>query len=223
MSSEIKIVIADDHPLFRVGVRTMIKTEKSFSIIAEADNGRTALDLIEKHQPQVAILDINMPEMSGFDVARAIKEKNLPVEIIILTMYREEKLFKVAINLGIKGYILKDSVHTDIVRGIKAVSQGQAFLSSELSSVIMNRLNQNALVQEKNKGIASLSPTQLRVLKLISEDKTSKEIASILCISQRTVETHRAKINLKLDLHGNLSLVKYAILHKSELKEDSPF
>lgn len=94
---------------------------------------------------------------------------------------------------------------------------GMPFLSSELSPIIMNRLSQITDLGKKNKGLESLSPTQLRVLKLISEDKTTKEIASILCISPRTVETHRAKISLKLDLHGNLALVKYAILHKSEL------
>lgn len=217
MSSEIKIVIADDHPLFREGIRSMLGTQDNFTIVAEANNGKTAFELIEKHRPHVAVLDISMPGMSGFDVARAIREKKLPVEIIILTMYREERLFETAINLGIKGYILKDSARTDIIKGIKAVSKGQPFLSSELSAVILTRLQQNDQQSARNTGIESLSATQRRVLKLISEDKTSKEIASVLCISQRTVETHRAKISSKLNLQGNLALVKYALLHKDEI------
>lgn len=216
MSEIVKILIADDHPIFRAGARLMIESEKSFSVVAEADNGTNALALIEKHQPHVAVLDIDMPELDGFAAARLIKEKNLPVEVIFLTMHGEEKLFQAALKLGIKGYVLKDSAQTDIVKAIKSVLQGDPFLSPELSRHIIKRMYEPA-ISEDGAGLDTLSPTQRRVLKLIADDKTSREIAEILCISQRTVDTHRAKIILKLKLQGSLALVKFAMLHKSEI------
>lgn len=217
MMRRIEIIIADDHPLFREGVRTMINKEKSFSLVAEAENGQIALDLIEKYLPSVAVLDIDMPELNGFDVARTIRKKGLEIEIIMLTMYCDERLFQAAVSLGIKGYVLKDSARVDIINAIKAVSAGRSFFSPELSSVIMDRFSDIEKARSTKKGIDSLSATQRRVLKLISEEKTSKEIAEILCISPRTVETHRAKISLKLNLQGSMALVKYAISHKLKI------
>lgn len=217
MTNKIEIIIADDHPLFREGVRTIISKERSFSLIAEAENGQIALELIEKHQPLVAVLDLDMPELNGFDVTRAIRKKGLTIEIIMLTMYCDERLFQSAVNLGIKGYVLKDSARADIISAIKAVSTGRSFFSPELSSVIMDRFSDIEKARNTKKGIDSLSTTQRRVLKLISEEKTSKEIAEILCISPRTVETHRAKISLKLNLQGSMALVKYAISHKLKI------
>ncbi len=215
MSEIIKIIIADDHPIFRTGTRLMIESEKSFSVVAEADNGENALELIEKHLPRVAVLDIDMPELDGFAVAAKIKEKKLPVEIIFLTMHGEEKLFQAAVSLGIKGYVLKDSAQTDIVKAVKSVLSGNPFISPELSRHIIKRMYEPSI--SSSAGLDTLSPTQRRVLKLIAEDKTSKEIAALLCISQRTVDTHRAKIIFKLKLQGSLALVKFAMLHKSDI------
>lgn len=217
MTTKTGIIIADDHPIFREGVRTMINTENSFTVLAEAENGKAALDLIIQHRPSIAVLDIDMPEMNGFEIVRAIRKKELPIEIIMLTMYCDERLFQSAVSLGIKGYVLKDSARADIIKALKAVSAGRSFFSPELSSVIMDRFNDIEKARNTNQGLDSLSATQRRVLKLISEEKTSKEIAAILCISPRTVETHRAKIALKLNLHGSMALVKYAIQHKLKI------
>ncbi len=167
--------------------------------------------------PNIAVLDIDIPELDGFEVARRVKDEDLPVEVIFLTMHGEEKLFQAALNLGIKGYVLKDSAQTDIVKAIKSVIQGDPFLSPELSRHIIKRIYQPSISTESNSDLETLSPTQRRVLKLIAEEKTSREIAEILCISQRTVDTHRAKIILKLKLQGSLALVKFAMLHKSEI------
>lgn len=209
--------MADDHPIVRQGLRQMIEVDPSLSIVAEAGDGAAALRLIETHRPEVAVLDIDMPEMDGFAVARAIEQKKLPIEVIFLTMHSEDELFQAAMDLGVKGYVLKDSAVTDIVASIKAVAAGKPYLSPSLSALLLNRRRRADDLDKNQPGLEDLSPTERRILKLIAEDKTSKEIAAELFVSPRTVETHRANIARKLDLHGSLALVRFAVAHKSEL------
>ena len=217
MEIEIRIVMADDHPIVRQGLRQMIEIDHSLSIIAEAGDGATALELIEKHLPDIAVLDIDMPKMDGFAVARAIEEKRLAVEVIFLTMHSEDELFQAAMDLGVKGYVLKDSAVTDIVASIKSVAAGKPYLSPSLSAHLLNYRRRAADFSKSQPGLKDLSPAERRILKLIAEDKTSKEIAELLFVSPRTVETHRSNISKKLDLHGSLALIKFAAAHKSEL------
>ncbi len=216
ITEQIRIVMADDHPIVRQGLRQMIETDKNLSIVAEAGDGQTALDLIETHQPDVAVLDIDMPGMDGFAVVRGLQKKRINVEIVFLTMHSEEEIFQAAMDLGVKGYVLKDSAVTDIVSSIKAVAAGRPYLSPELSALLLKsrRADKPDL---KQPGLHDLSPTEQRILRLIAEDKTSKEIAAALFISPRTVETHRANMSRKLNLHGSLALVKFAVTHKAEL------
>ena len=217
MNDEVKIVIADDHPIVRQGLRQMIEAEKRFTIVGEADDGEDALQLIETHKPDVAVLDIDMPRIGGFDVARELKRKKIAVGIIFLTMHSEEEIFQTALDLGVKGYVLKDSATTDIVAGIKSIAQGKPFISPALSALLLNRRRRVKKLESQKPELDSLTPTERRILKLIAEDKTSKEIGSELFTSHRTIHTHRANIIQKLNLHGNLALVKFAITHKSEL------
>jgi len=216
ITEQIRIVMADDHPIVRQGLRQMIETDKNLSIVAEAGDGQTALDLIETHQPDVAVLDIDMPGMDGFAVVRELQKRRINVEIVFLTMHSEEEIFQAAMDLGVKGYVLKDSAVTDIVSSIKAVAAGRPYLSPELSALLLKsrRADKPDL---KQPGLHDLSPTEQRILRLIAEDKTSKEIAAALFISPRTVETHRANMSRKLNLHGSLALVKFAVTHKAEL------
>lgn len=217
MSDEIRIIMADDHPIVRQGLRQLIEIDKSLVIVAEAADGEAALKLIEELQPSVAVLDVDMPRMDGFAVARSLREKNLPVEVVFLTMHSEEEAFQAALDLGIKGYVLKDSAVTDIVVGIKSVAAGKHYLSPSLSALLVNRRRRTDELEHEKPGLHQLSPTERRILKLIAEDKASKEIAKQLFVSPRTVETHRSNICRKLDLHGTLALVKFAVAHKSEL------
>jgi len=216
ITEQIRIVMADDHPIVRQGLRQMIEMDKNLSIVAEAGDGQTALDLIETHQPDVAVVDIDMPGMDGFAVVRGLQKKRINVEIVFLTMHSEEEIFQAAMDLGVKGYVLKDSAVTDIVSSIKAVAAGRPYLSPELSALLLKsrRADKPDL---KQPGLHDLSPTEQRILRLIAEDKTSKEIAAALFISPRTVETHRANMSRKLNLHGSLALVKFAVTHKAEL------
>jgi len=217
MKDEVKIVIADDHPIVRQGLRQMIEAEKNFTIVGEAGDGEDALQLIETHKPDVAVLDIDMPRIGGFDVARQLKRKKSEVGIIFLTMHSEEEIFQTAMDLGVGGYVLKDSATTDIVAGIKSIASGKPFISPALSALLLNRRRRVNKLARQNPELDSLTPTERRILKLIAEDKTSKEIGEELFISHRTVHAHRANISNKLNLSGNLALVKFAITHKSDL------
>jgi len=215
--NQINLIIADDHPIVRQGLRQAIEADAALKVLTEAGDGRAALEAIEKYQPQVAVLDIDMPLMDGFAVARAVREKKLNVEMVFLTIQRDEDMVNEAVNLGVKGYVLKDSALTDIVSCIKSVAKGQHYASSALTSYLIKRSSRAAALTEEKTGIKDLTPTERRVLKLIAEYKTSKEIADELFISYRTVETHRANICQKLDLRGSHVLIKFALAHKSEL------
>jgi len=215
--NQITLIIADDHPIVRQGLRQAIEADAALKVLTEAGDGRAALEAIEKYQPQVAVLDIDMPLMDGVAVARAVREKKLNVEMVFLTIQRDEDMVNEAVNLGVKGYVLKDSALTDIVSCIKSVAGGQHYASSALTSYLVKRSSRAAALTEEKTGIKDLTPTERRVLKLIAEYKTSKEIADELFISYRTVETHRANICQKLDLRGSHVLIKFALAHKSEL------
>lgn len=217
MSKQISIVIADDHPVFRQGLRLIIENDRTFSVLAEAGDGHRALDLIETHQPDIALLDVNMPEMNGFAVAGEVRKRNLKVGIVFLTMHSEEELFHAAMDLGVQGYVLKDSAGTDILACLKSVAAGHSYVSPVLAGFLINRRRRTENFENEQTGIHLLTPTEKNILKLVAEEKTSKEIGEELFISYRTVETHRVNIARKLDLRGSLALVKFAITHKSEL------
>jgi DNA-binding NarL/FixJ family response regulator len=218
MEEKLSIVVADDHPVFRQGLRQIIEAEPGFEILGEAGDGKEALDLIRKLRPKVAVMDIAMPEQDGLAVVRSLREENVPVTIIFLTMYRDESIFQSALDLDVKGYVLKDSAPTDIVSGIKAVSQGGHYTSPLLTSYLIKSAraaSPGTSTTVPERGVLDLSPTERRVLDLIAEYKTSKDIADELCVSRRTVETHRNNICQKLGLHGSHALMKFALEHKS--------
>jgi DNA-binding NarL/FixJ family response regulator len=217
MSDPTRILIADDHPIFRQGLRQLFESEVGLAVICEAGDGRAALREIETHNPDIAVLDVDMPEMDGFAVARSVKEKNLATELVFLTMYKDEELFNEALDLGVKAYVLKDSAVTDLIGAVRAVLAGQSFISPALSSHLINRRNRGVALERSKPGLKDLTPTERRILPLIAENKTSREIADALYISIRTVENHRANICQKLDLHGAHALLKFALEHKSEL------
>lgn len=217
MGNEIRILLADDHPIVRHGLRQSIQEEPDLQIVAEAGDGRAALQLIEELNPQIAVLDIAMPGLDGFAVAREVFTHHLPVELIFLTAHREESLFDKALELGVKGYVLKESVMSDIVSSIRAVASGQHYTSPLMTSYLVNRRRREADTDKRALGLNDLTPSELRILKLIADSKSSKEIAEALFISYHTVETHRKNICEKLNLHGSHALVKFALEHKAEL------
>jgi two-component system, NarL family, response regulator DegU len=209
--------MADDHPLLRRGLRQTIESEAAFEVIGEAANGIEALRLIEHHQPQIAILAVSMPEMSGFDVALEIQKRKMDVSIIFLTMHKDKTMFNKGMGLGAKGYVLKDTALDEIVGAIKSVAKGHRCISAPLSSYVLQRMDRAELLAKQTPGLNDLTPTEKRILKLVAEYKTSKEIAEELHIHYRTVDNHRTNISNKLGLQGSHSLLKFAIEHQSEI------
>jgi DNA-binding NarL/FixJ family response regulator len=218
MKPEIRIVIADDHPVYRRGLGLIIDSAPGLTIVGEAEEGESALALIRKEEPDVAVLDVDMPKLGGFDVVRAMTPLNLHTAVIFLTMYKDEGLFNTALDLGVKGYVLKDSAVSDVVQGVKAAAAGEYFISAPMATFLVNRSRRISSFVEAKPTIASLTPTERRILKMIADSKTSREIADLLFISVRTVERHRLNIGTKLDLHGSHSLLKFALENKQSLQ-----
>ncbi len=217
MTPKLRILIADDHPLFRQGLRQAIEAEPAFCVLHEAGDGHAAIQLIRQLKPQICILDINMPGLDGLAVVRQMRRERLPGEVIFLTMHKEEDLFNAALDLGVKGYVLKESAVADILQGIRSVAAGHRYLSPVLSDFLLTRRAGAEALRQEKPGLDRLTPAERRILKLIAEDKTSKEIADELGLSPRTVENHRTNICAKLDVHGIHSLVKFAYDNKSRL------
>jgi DNA-binding NarL/FixJ family response regulator len=219
MSSEISVIIADDHPVFRQGLRQVIETDKQLHVVGEAVDGQEAIATILATKPDVAVLDLDMPNSDGFEVVRTIRSKQLTVGIVFLTMHKDERFLNAALDMGVKGYLLKDSAVNEIIASIKAVGAGRDYVSPALSSYLVNRSRRAAQLADEKPALGKLTPTERRILSRLGEYKTSKEIATELFISVRTVERHRANICEKLDLHGSHALIKFAAEHRSELSQ----
>jgi DNA-binding NarL/FixJ family response regulator len=215
--NEITIVLADDHPVVRKGLRETIEEDPRLKVVAEANNGSEALEAIEKHAPNVTVLDVDMPVMNGFETARQIRSRKLRTEIVFLTMHRDEDLFNEAIDLGAKGFVLKDSALSEIVECIKIVAASGHYASPSLTSFLLNRGRRAVRLSEDRPSINDLTPAERNVLRHIAENMTSREIAEKLFISLRTVEKHRENISQKLGLTGSNSLLKFALQNKSSL------
>lgn len=218
MPETIQIVIADDHPLFRNGLKQLLEKEQNIKITGEADNGNKALELILEKKPDIAILDIDMPGKTGLEVMRDIKDSG--TKIIILTMYAEEDIFDEALTLGVRGYVLKDSAVNDILDCIRKVTENEYYMSPSVSNFLVTRRKKITELKKTNPHLETLTITEKKILKFISENKTSKEIANTLFLSPRTIENHRTNISNKLKLKGSHSLLKFAIENKSLLSTE---
>jgi len=215
--SHITLVIADDHPLFRSGVRQALEREPSFKVLAEAGDGEEALRLIREHQPAVAVLDINMPKLTGLNVVKEMQKSKHETEFVLLTMFDDEEILNEAMDLGVKAYLLKESASIDVVAAVRSVLGGKHYISPTLTEKLLNRKKKQTAFDEKHPGLERLSPTERKVLKLVAESKTSKQIADELFLSQKTVDNYRFKISEKLGLRGAYSLLKFALENKALL------
>lgn len=214
MTTEISVLIADDHPIFRRGLREVLAAEPGLRLLADLEDGESAWAAIRATLPQVAVLDVDMPVRDGLEVARAVKDAALPVGIVLLTMHRSERFFNAALDLGVEGYVLKDSAVTEIVAGVRAVAAGRRYVTPLLTDYLLKRTRTQASLEE---GVAALTEAERRVLALLADYKTSKDLANELFISVRTVDRHRANVAMKLDLKGMHAVLQFAIEHKSEL------
>lgn len=209
MTKSIRILIADDHPIFRRGLRAVVESDAVLDVVAEVENGAEAIKQIEMLEPDVAVLDVNMPQADGLTVAKTIQEKNLTTIPVFLTMHTDEAIFNAAIDADVKGFVIKDGAANDIITCIKSVVAGQSFFSSTLSQFLLNRHSR------PKSPIENLTASERRVLRLVADGKTTKEIADELFVSPRTVEHHRANIAAKLELSGKNALLTFALTNKS--------
>jgi DNA-binding NarL/FixJ family response regulator len=210
MNREVTVLVVDDHPLLRRGLRDVIGENSRFKIVGEASDGEEALRLISHLKPQIAIVDIDMPRLNGLETIGEIRQLPFPIKVIILTMYNEEDMFNAAMDLGAKAYVLKENAANEIVSALEKVDAGEAFVSALMHEVGQRRSDRVRNLLLSKPQIESLTPSERRILKLIGEDYTSKEIADLLKLSVRTVDNHRQHICNKLKLHGTHSLLKFA-------------
>jgi DNA-binding NarL/FixJ family response regulator len=211
------VVIADDHPIFRQGLVAVIRQSRNFEVIGEADNGNDALELVDNRKPSVVVIDISMPGIDGLEVIRRSQARGFGGHFVVLTMYKDEEYFREAMSLGVKGYILKDSASNELVNCLQSVLTGRNYVSAFFSEYLMQRPKQTNDAEDPVGSLQRLSATERRILRMIGENKTSKEIADDLNLSFRTVQNHRSHMCEKLKLEGYNRLLQFALEHKSVL------
>ena len=201
----IRVIVADDHLIFRQGLLRLLQSSNIITVVGEAGDGKEALNLITTEAPEIAILDISMPGLSGFEVIRQLEQQENNTKIIYLTMHDDLFTAKKVITSKAKGFVSKDDAYEDLIYAIEAVSSGRRFVSPSISDKIFS-LN---ILKDSDDDV--LTKRELEILKLIAEGVTNKKIAGQLSISVKTVETYRSRIMQKLDLHSTADLIKYAI------------
>jgi two-component system response regulator NreC len=213
MTSKIRILIADDHTLFRNGICALLEDEQDMVVVGEADNGRDAVRLAGQLKPHVVLMDIAMPLLNGLEATRQIKREHPEINVLVLTMYDHEEYFREMLEVGASGYIIKRAAATELVSAIRAVYNGEAVLSPAITRLLLEDYLTRDVHREVDDPNA-LSSREREVLQLIAEGKTSREIAEILHLSVKTVQSHRTSLMQKLDLHDRGELIKYAIQKK---------
>ena len=208
---KLRIVLGDDHTLVRQGVRKILEGRTDWTVVAEAGDGREAVRQTLQFEPDVAVLDIGMPLLNGIEAARQITRKAPGVHVLIVSMHSDEAYITQALQAGAKGYLLKDSADTDLIRAVEDVAAGRSFLSPVVARVMLD----DYVRQLAGRGIVdryeALSEREREIFQLVAEGHSNKEIADLLSISPATVETHRAHVLQKLDLHNTAELVLYAV------------
>lgn len=207
---EIKLLIADDHPIFLKGLKEVIETDPELRVVAGARNGQEALFNFQNLSVDVAVLDIDMPRMTGLEAAEKMLHIRSDLPIIMLTMHKEKAPFMKSLEIGVMGYVLKENAVSDIVHAIYKVMDGEPYLSPEISSYLIKK-NLSGHRQAKADLKALLTPSETQIVKMIAEYKSSREIADELFISEKTVFNHRMNISKKLNLTGKNSLLRFAL------------
>jgi len=217
VTETVRIIVADDHAVVRKGVRDIVEEVPGFAVVAECASGEETLRAIASERPDVVILDVDMPGTDGLHVLRALKDSASKPAFVLMTMHGREDLLRAAFDLGATGYVVKTGSLLDVVDAIRAVGAGQPYISSSLSaSLLTQRAEPHAPADPP--ALESLTAAERRVLRLIADFKTSKEIAEELGIHYRTVENHRTSIAAKLGLTGSHGLIRFAAEHRDRLR-----
>jgi DNA-binding NarL/FixJ family response regulator len=209
-----RILVADDHGIVRKGLRFLLERQEDMEVVGEAADGREAVRLAEKLHPSVVVMDIAMPQLNGIDAAAQILRSSPDARVIILSMYADEEFLVRALTTGIRGYLLKDSADTDLVRAVRAAASGRCFFSPAIAQA----LAEDYVRQLQHKGLQDsyelLTQREKEILQLLAEGRSNKEVATVLNVSPYTVETHRTHLMQKLNLHNTAEIVLYAVRKK---------
>ena len=211
MENRLSIVLADDHTILREGLRALLTADSNFEVVGEARDGREAVRCVERLGPDLLLMDLSMPRMSGMDAIREIKKRYPDTKIIALTVHKTEEYLLTTLQAGADGFVLKDATHDELIMAIKNVMGGKSYLSPGVSEKIIEGYLKGKKSNQSLSSWESLSQREREVLKLIAEGYKNKEIAGDLCISLKTVEKHRANLMKKLDLHNAAALTVYAV------------
>jgi two-component system, NarL family, response regulator NreC len=199
-------MLADDHTIVRQGLKLILSAHPDMQVVGEAANGREAVELAAKLQPDIVLMDVAMPELNGIEATRQMVAANARIRILVLSMHKEAMYVREILRAGARGYILKDAIDTELLVAIRSIAHGDGYISPAVSGALLNDLRSNA-----GSPLDALSPREREVLQLIAEGKTNKEIATRLNLSVYTVDSHRGKIMEKLNLHSTGELVRFAM------------
>jgi DNA-binding NarL/FixJ family response regulator len=210
--AQVRIIIADDHEIMRKGLRSLLEARPEWQVIAEASTGRDAVERVKELTPNVAVLDIGMPELNGLEATRHIVRESPQTQVLILTMHESEQMVRDVLDAGARGYVLKSDAARDLVNAVDALSQHRTFFSSRISDILLQAyLHGPERPIQPQPARGRLTAREREIVQLLAEGKSNKEVATALNISVKTAETHRTNIMNKLDLHSISELVRYAV------------
>lgn len=212
MAEQKNIIIIDDHPLFREGLKTIISRDDRFEVVGEAGSGHEGFDMVKRLKPDLVVIDISLPDQSGIQLARDLRELLSEIKILIVSMHSKIDYIAEAFQAGATGYVVKESASERLLQGLKSVAKGDYYLDSSVSHAVVENLMKSPLKAAKitDADYATLTPREQEVMRLLAEGLSSKAVAEKLFISPKTVENHRANIMNKLGLHSTIELVRYA-------------
>lgn len=202
----IRVLLADDHAVVRQGFRLILSSQSGIEVVCEAGNGREAVEMAVKHRPDVAVIDVSMPELNGIEATRRIMEECPHTRVLALSMHKDAVYVREILRAGARGYILKDSIDTEFVQAIRALARGEGYLSPAVSGAVLDDYRKHV-----SDPIDLLTTREREVLQLIAEGKTNKEIANLLNLSVYTVDAHRGRVMEKLNMHSVTDLVRFAV------------
>lgn len=212
--AELRILIADDHEVFRRGVRDVLEDQTGWQVVGEAANGRQAVDMARELQPDIVVLDISMPELNGLDATRQILQVSPGSEILILTLHDSEQLAEEVLRAGVRAYILKSDAAQDLVSAVSALQRHMPLFTSKIAGMVLEGFLHSTKSSKGVQTVVELTGREREIVQLLAEGKSNKEVASTLGISVKTAETHRANVMHKLGLHSTAELVRYALRNR---------
>lgn len=209
-----RVFIIDDHPIFRQGLNQVLASHPEMEVVGEAEDSETALPLVRRLMPEVAVVDLDLPGIGGLELIEQLRALPYRPVVLVLTMHHEDQMVNAALDRGALGYLAKESAAAELVNAIRTVLRGETYVTPTLAGALVRRARRTEALREETPGLANLTPTERRVLKMLCDNQTSRQIAQHLFISPRTVESHRASICEKLGLEGRNALLRFTLEHR---------